>query len=918
MLARLWWKEARLYWPVWLVLILVAAGVQWVLEANLERSPLRRSTLTQAALGWGVLYALVAGAAAFAGERENRTLLFLDILPVGRRTLWLGKTSFALTSTLVLALVLVLVAGLGTESRFELNGRERIALGFGVLLVEAVAWGLFWSAALENALLAGTLAIACLVMISGVAARGFDQELRGLLASLPVRLPLVLGLVTLSGYLVTRRPRAHRIVRALRIAPAREDRPWRSSSWPVIQRLIWQTYHEARATWLTLVLISIVGPLLIAAGMGHRDVAPAMAVGLSSLTSLVAGVSVFAPEGRGRTFRFYLHHGVRPGTVWTVKVLVWASALLAYSLVLMAVLLLSVGSVGREPYFVETLLIVWAFSFTTGQLCGLVIRRGISAGLVAVVASLLLLWLQLSLMTIQMIPAVSLALSPLILLAISRGWAGDAMNDLAGSGRWVRLAFLVTVPFALLVTAYVGYRAWSVPDVGSPVDEAAARTALVPPDPDAHRAYRRAIELLKPPAPRPGMSSDDKNNQINRVIREGWDPKATLVVAWWEQNQEAIAWTRRGTARPGPPFTIAADRFLRTAFDPEDLALYNLGRLLALDALRRQSAGDLDGAWEDLLVMLRLGQRMTIGAPPSRATAAVIQQQAERLGMIWAAEPGQTLARLGTALESVQNLPANAPLSDGVKLQYLQMDRALRLPSVDLLAQLGSSGSDVRSTARSVPLSYALGVTPSWERARARRVLRLLTAARLRWIDLEPQQRRPLYEIPGWTSVLGLPLEAPPWTVPAEGLSGAVQSTPLVRLFPPPRIAFDARDRELTHRRALIQVLALRRWQLRHGGQLPERLEALVPSELPALPKDPYAGRPFGYIQASGRPGPFGTLPLWGEPPVTPHPIRPGQRFLYSVGTNGQDERGGWDLGLQAQSDDIVYPLPFDERPPAP
>jgi hypothetical protein len=70
MLARLWWKEARLFWPVWLVLVLAAAGVHGLALNTIERPD--RGMLMGFALGWAVLYALAAGAAAFAGERENR------------------------------------------------------------------------------------------------------------------------------------------------------------------------------------------------------------------------------------------------------------------------------------------------------------------------------------------------------------------------------------------------------------------------------------------------------------------------------------------------------------------------------------------------------------------------------------------------------------------------------------------------------------------------------------------------------------------------------------------------------------------------------------------------------------------------------------------------------------------------------
>ena len=38
-----------------------------------------------------------------------------------------------------------------------------------------------------------------------------------------------------------------------------------------------------------------------------------------------AGVGVFGHENRAGTFRFYVHHGVRPGLVWLIKQVVSAA-----------------------------------------------------------------------------------------------------------------------------------------------------------------------------------------------------------------------------------------------------------------------------------------------------------------------------------------------------------------------------------------------------------------------------------------------------------------------------------------------------------------------------------------------------------------------------------------------------------------
>lgn len=70
-------------------------------------------------------------------------------------------------------------------------------------------------------------------------------------------------------------------------------------------------------------------------------------------------------------------------------------------------------------------------------------------------------------------------------------------------------------------------------------------------------------------------------------------------------------------------------------------------------------------------------------------------------------------------------------------------------------------------------------------------------------------------------------------------------------------------------RRMAATVLAIRLYQADHDGQLPAKLEDLVPNYLPAVPVDPMAaGRPIRYVRDNDRPR------------------------VYSAGENGTDEGG--------------------------
>jgi hypothetical protein len=938
MLVRLWWKEARLFWPIWFWLMLVAAGIHWLALRTVERP--EEGTLVTLALGWAVLYGLAVGAAAFAGEREGRTLLFLDILPVGRGTLWLGKVSFALASTAVLSVALSLLGHVGTQRGDQWLAHGPSAWSVGIVLFEAVAWGLLWSAALDNALIAGVMAVVSLIVVGLTlplpgSVTGAPAGMLGVVYSV-LRLPVDVVVLAMSRRLVTRRPRPGplRRLRAIAPDPARE-RPVRPPSWPALRSLAWQTCREARATWLTLGLVNVAAVLLAVDGV--------VGFVLVLLTSVVAGVNIFLPEGLPRTQRFYAHHGARPGVVWAVKMLVWAAALLAY--------LMMIGSLRLRPVtwypdrgdgpaqWVGDAGVLLAYGFAVGQLCGLVIRRRISAALIAVVATLVLFEPQVGLARLKIIPESSLILTPVVLLAISRAWAGDWMFDQRGAGRWVRLALLVVVSSILLLAAYVGHRAWGVPDIGPPFAAATLRPVTVPPDQDPEAIYRRAFSELRPLGEAP---SDAGPRQVARAIREGWDPEASLAVAWWQANQEAIDLTRQGASLSVARGPRIQDLEVRAVTTPRPVWEVELARLMALDGRQRQARGDLAGTWDDILVLLRMGRQMTFrpgtGLP---AFGPILQRQAEWLGMAWAADPRQTPELLRSALDDLLRQPANAPLGDVVKVQYVQTERILTLPNDEVLALLASAwsgpSSDVASSPRpdSFPerFTFTLGITPAWERERVRRVVRLLAAERLRWVDTEPWLRRRPARTVAWGELTDLawPAENPTRYISAEELSEFAESSPLAHFAPlsgPLRVDPGARDRELVLRRALVQVLALRRWQLRHGGRLPEYFPALVPSELAELPPDPYSGGTFGYIRSKGQALP----PLEAEdllvkvlPPEYPRPTRPGQWLLYSVGPDRMDNQASWDPGVDrrwsvstASSGDITFPLPFEETDPSP
>src|SRR6185312_3766699 len=107
------------------------------------------------------------------------------------------------------------------------------------------------------------------------------------------------------------------------------------------------------------------------------------------------------------------------------------------------------------------------------------------------------------------------------------------------------------------------------------------------------------------------------------------------------------------------------------------------------------------------------------------------------------------------------------------------------MKDADLLVVLRMAGSLPISTRAMQDLTYSV-LAPSWERQRARRVNRLLTADLLPFINAEPY-RRPILAQGQFASVTDLewPPGAPRVRIPAIELVKMQVNTPLLRVLSP-------------------------------------------------------------------------------------------------------------------------------------
>ena len=260
----------------------------------------------------------------------------------------------------------------------------------------------------------------------------------------------------------------------------------------------------------------------------------------------------------------------------------------------------------------------------------------------------------------------------------------------------------------------------------------------------------------------------------------------------------------------------------------------------------------------------------------------------------WAVARGQTPERLHAALAAYRDLPKAPSAAEIVRAGANLVENALNLPASRLRDLALKLTNDYVKPRVLEAAGFDLATMP-WEVVRARRVNRLISYAAIQDALREPWQRSRGRD---------------PEIEQAERTSRNAMMLILIRN---PAEYVSVADHNEVARRALVQVLALRAWQLKHGGEFPKSLDALVPEELPNLPNDPYSGRPFGYLPPTDRravaPLRYALMPGQGRE----HALTLGSRLLYSVGPDLRDD-GGFIFSAKdiskSQSKDLVFEIP--------
>jgi len=645
---------------------------------------------------------------------------------VSRRVLWSGKASFAVVSTVALAVTLAAMAWVYTDrwggwvftmvetGPFDpgvpsISELAVIVLAVVAVLLEVLGWGLFWSALSGNALIAAVLAMVSsafgLVLIRG----GRNPEAVDLVASAPWRLALALAAGGASAAVVSigGRPGVswdNVMGREVRVGPrapggrrklreGRERARWGLRS-PQVKALVWQTGRALWPVWWRLNMIGFGLPLLFLLTGAGADWG--LVVLMNEVLVVVAAASVFGVENRAGTQRFLAHHGARPGVVWAVKLSVLAAYFAPVWVLLTAFTL--VAQPPRQRSDLPVILVMLVTGVAVGQLSGMVIRRGITAALVAMIGVIAVGLPQVALVSWRMLSWQVPVLVPVVLLAVSWAWSGDWMLERPGLARWGRLALWLAVGFVTVFAAHALGRVWGVPDVGPGFDVAAfERAAAADPKDNAAELYGEAVRRSE--------------------VRNG--PGEVLDIV------------RRASALPRCQF-VPLEHVTKP--DVERLKLhsnvYGLSLRVSNSARRRREAGDLAGAWDDLMVLFRMARHLTGPVPLQEAQLGLDSVERPALGdaMRWAADPRQTPERLRAALDAYRDLPPMPSVVETIRAESILVENTLNLPGSDLAALVGETfqGGLVNEYEKTAAALHAAAVTAPWEVARARRAFRLL------------------------------------------------------------------------------------------------------------------------------------------------------------------------------------------------
>jgi ABC-type transport system involved in multi-copper enzyme maturation permease subunit len=930
------WKEYREHRAVWLTLAVLAVGslviaAEFLAPEGWSRaSPDHAGALAGGALILAAMYGLVCGAMMFAGERESRSMLFLDTLPVSRAEVWWAKCLLGIAFTLLYSGIVV---GVGVARGFVGDGAIPVpaALLVPLLALEAFAWGLcastFCRTVLTAVALAALVPLPVLWLTSGMClaagSNSAGEERIALSMLLPVHgLAGVGALVASLVYFADRDFEKRFVLKPSSssygtVAPKRQPGRWEVLLWLALRQGV------ILAAVLT-VLAFFLGLSLPTAGAGVWPVG-------TLFLGVACGTAVFMGEQAEGAFKFWGDQRLPVAWLWLRRTALWAGvgATAAGLMLLSALLHVAAQERGlpNDPHAAlakllgvapnafdltepAVFLLAWlTYGFALGQLCALVWRKSAVAVVVAVLASAGTVSVWGPSLLGGGLHAVQVLGVPLLVLVGCRLALWDWVTDRLKT----RPAALRLIGALLLAGAWVAgnlaLRVLEAPGGGPPFDLAPLQVSLA--DPEQLRAGAKILEALKTLSDRekglepnvaaragPVMLPANRGpippafrEQVPRVIEQGWaaaDPRFQM----WLEAMTAEPWpTQLGDAAAMPLGVFIHPRnVVNGRADASDCV--KGAQTLAARAIATQARGGDDKALDYLATVLALSRHLRHHAP---AYAYGDGLEVERIALLALDHGSARLAGrpelLRRALDELaRHESATPPVTDALAAEYLRFR--------------GSLGNTSRAAGLMSGETEAMLMQVPWEAERARRLSDAVFAGRRRLAEagavVPASDEGPLAD---WLPASG-------GTTP-QRLTRLLESSWIAPSLPATAPAQRAAQLGLCRVRGARLQLALALYQREHGKAAPS-LEALVPALLPELPDDPFAHQPFHYRLSTGERIAW-PRDLAGGGVEFVREVAAGQGIVWSVGPDGTDDGGTRQLNAGAKGElrgDVIFLVP--------
>jgi hypothetical protein len=934
-LRRVIWKEYRLQRPLWLVVTALAILAD-LLTLWCDPNPFYKMiTLHYIALITPALYVLGCGATLFAGEHEAETYEFQRSLPVGAMSILVGKVVLVILSAVAMVALMVSFARLlaplpalpqGTPAPWRLLAWATV----GFFTVEMFVWAVFFSLLTKRVLVAAVLGVSAASLAGHLAAATitWNVVMETYVQAMPWRIGITAAVALADVWLAARwlrekrdwRSRSGRATTAE--APPQAvglgDRFLGPQRLSILGRLVWQHWRQSRRMSLIISLLLVPLVALSIAWMMRANQYPAWFLQMHAgeiylpterlfffLVSMLAlstvpmlGIGAFLGDQRRNSHRFLTDRGVPPKFVWLSRQLVtlgipmFAFIALLLGLFFLASALLPAPEYSDAPQWISvaqfyngTYNLVYFFlsvlgyvfiGITVGQFCSMFVRSPLLAGLFSVLLTgVLVVWC--ALMFYWHVNWLwSILPIPCALLLATRLRTADWLVERKGLRAWLRPALALLLPAAALLAAIPLYRVYSIPlvDPGFLPEELAQ--PLTPEEEKTLGLYEWALPILTPPPHKLATFSGER----------GSDKLTANEAAWVDLNSERITTALKASRRKIQHCPTGTSL-------PSKEKLSQLAQLLVCSAVVSEKMGELDAALDRYLAAVRVAHYIRNWYPiplTRQARLAGLENADEAIETAvyarlprWATRKDQTPERIIAATRRLEELTSETPSNNGVKLAYLQLRRFLS-SDVDII-------DDVRD--RNLPMFARLWMRLPFERARAERLLNLLTRRQLDALSrVEETVRRsePFTPPPCGPNVVAYVLQQ-------SNASNALHTG--ISILP---VEYDANWGEVqlvqdyvarvAAQRAVRIVLALEAWRLKHGDSLPKKLDELVGRGIDRLPVDPYSGKPYHYFRNGLK------IPLrWSQPQLVTGEDAPPAFFARDSGTIAADRPFVWSSG---------------------